>query len=115
MVSNVVSDNEVLDLSIFGKLHKDLLIKVLKVVDCTDELTLRDVHPVCFSDCGIRVLVQVLEDHRLGEWWFVVESGAGVAMTARANLEVEGTIDLVLLGSKNLSESFCHSSIFVVG
>lgn len=114
MVTNIVSNDEVLDLTVLGELHKDFFVKVLKVIDCTDELTFGDIHTVCFGDGSIRVLIKVLKDHRLGEWWLVVESGASVTMTAASNLEVEGTVDLVLLGTKYFSESFCHVSIFLV-
>lgn len=66
MVTNIVSNDEVLDLTVLGELHKDFFVKVLKVVDCTDELTLGDIHTVRLGDSSIRVLIKVLEDHRLG-------------------------------------------------
>lgn len=65
MVSNVISDHQVLNLSVLGELHEDLFIEVLKVVDCRDELTLGHIHAISFGDGGIRVLVEVLEDHAL--------------------------------------------------
>jgi hypothetical protein len=66
MVTNIVSNDEVLDLAVLGELHKDLFVKILKVVDCTDELTFGYIHTVRLCDSGIRVLIKVLEDHRLG-------------------------------------------------
>lgn len=45
------------------------------------------------------VLVHVGDDESLGELGLDVLARAAVAVSAGANFEVEGTVDLVLLGS----------------
>ena len=52
--------------------------------------------------------VQILEHDGLGEGGLVVDPGATFSMTAGADLEVEGTIDLVLLRAENGSQILGH-------
>ena len=41
-----------------------------------------------------------------------MDSGAPVAMPASPDLEVEGAVDLILLGAEDRSKIFGHSSSF---
>ena len=111
VISNVVSDNKILDFTVVSELHEYLFIKVLKVVDCVDEVLFWDFNSICFDNCGIRILVKVLENHRLGKRWLVMESCASVSMSTGANFEVKRAIYFVLLRTKNFSESFGHRQI----
>lgn len=55
-----------------------------------------------------RVLVHVGHEDGLGVGWLDVLSGAAVAMSACADLVVEGAIDLVLLGTEDGGEIVGH-------
>lgn len=52
--------------------------------------------------------VQVLQDNGLTECGLVVDPGASIAVTAGPDLEVEGTVDFVLLGTENGSQVLGH-------
>lgn len=54
------------------------------------------------------VLVHVGHEHGLGVGWLDVLSGAAVTVSACADLVVEGTIDLVLLGTEDGGEVVGH-------
>lgn len=49
-----------------------------------------------------------LQDNGLTECGLVVDPGASIAVTAGPDLEVEGTVDFVLLGTENGSQVFGH-------
>lgn len=56
----------------------------------------------------VGALVHVGEKEGRGDGWAVVETRAPVAVTTRADLEVEWTVHAVLLGAENGSEVLCH-------
>lgn len=82
VVSDIVSNDHVLDFSILGKLHKDLLVEVFEVVYRLNQGFFRHIHTVCFGDCSRWIFVQMLENHGLRQGRLVVLSSAGVSMTA---------------------------------
>ena len=92
MVSNIISDHNLINFSILGKLLEDLLIEVLEVVDGLDECFLGHVESVREGHgCG-RVVVEVLEGDRLGQRGLVVDPRTGIAVTTGPDFEVEGTV-----------------------
>lgn len=108
VVSNIVGHNEIFNFTVLGELHKDFFVKVLKMVDSVDELSLGDVELVGLRDGRVGILVEMLEDHRLREGRFVVEPSAGVPMATGSDFEIKGTVYLVLFGAVNTSEFFSH-------
>ncbi len=55
------------------------------------------------------ILIELyLQDNGLTECRLVVDPGASIAVTAGSNLEVEGTVDFVLLGTENGSQVLGH-------
>lgn len=54
------------------------------------------------------MLVQMLDEERRTKGRLVVNPGAAVAVTTATNLEVEGTVHLVLLGAVNLRQMLRH-------
>ena len=56
----------------------------------------------------------ILQQDSLAENRPVVDAGAAVAVSARAHLQVEGTVDLVLLGAEDLGEVLRHLSQVVL-
>jgi len=102
MVANIICDDYFFDLAEAGQLHENFLIEVFKVIDGLDKCLLLDLVPVSEGNGGGRVLVHVREDHSLTKGRFIVQAGACVSMAASADLEIEGTINLVFFGSEYL-------------
>ena len=46
--------------------------------------------------------------------WFVVDARARIAMTAGADLEVEGTVNFVLFRSEYALQPLCHFNLLTV-
>lgn len=97
----VVANNQLFNKSILAQLTPDVLVKCIKV-----HLHLLRVHLVL----GVvrRVLVEVGQQDSLRVRRLDVFPGAAVAVTAGANLVVEGAIDLVLLGTEDGGEVVGH-------
>lgn len=77
-------------------------------------LQLRRVHPVRILLVVGRVLVQVGHEDRLAVRGLDMLARASVAVAARANLEVEGAIDLVLLRAENRGQEVRHDCFLSV-
>ena len=56
----------------------------------------------------LRVDVEVLQHDGLAEGGLIVDPGAALTVAAGANLEVEGAVDLVLLGAEDGGEVLRH-------
>ena len=56
----------------------------------------------------LRVDVEVLQNDGLAEGGLIVDPGAAFTVAAGANLEVEGAVDLVLLGAEDGGEVLRH-------
>jgi hypothetical protein len=82
VVANIVRDDKVLNLTVLSELHEDFLIKVFKVVDGVNQLLIRHVDPVGFHHGRIRVLVQVLKNNRLAQYWLIVQACACLSVAA---------------------------------
>merc|ERR1719409_2218181 len=103
VVAQVLADVELLDLAVAGELVVDLLVELVELLLDLLRVELRRV-PARGGDLRRRVLVHVLHDHRLREGRLVVLARAPVAVAARADLEVERAVHLVLLGAVDAGE-----------
>lgn len=96
VVGEVVADVEGFNVSEFGEFKEDVLVEVLEVL-----LDLGWVYGLALwvHSWGYHVwsLVHVGEEQRWGYAWPVVQTRAPVAVSARADLEVEWTVHPVLL------------------
>ena len=92
MVSDVISDDHLLELAKLAHLHENFLVEALKVFDSLNKVFFGDVAPIGESNCCVGVLVHVLEAHCLTQRRLVMNASAGVPMPARSNFEVERTI-----------------------
>jgi len=101
MVIVIIAHNQLLNQPILTQLAPNVLVKGIKV-----HLHLLRIHLVL----GVvrRVLVQVRQQDRLRVRRLDVFSRAAVAMTARANLVVEGTVYFVLFGAEDGGEVVGH-------
>ena len=108
VVANIVRNHHFINLAKLGHLHEHFLIESLKVLDRFDQILFWHVTSVRKSDRCVRILVHVLETESLRKWRLVVDTRASVAMPARAYLEVERTVDFVLLCSENTLQSLRH-------
>ena len=112
MVANVVSDDKIFNFSVFGELHEDFFVEIFKVVNSVNQVTFLDIHTICFGNCSSWVLIQVLENHGLGKWWFVVQPGAGITMTTGSYFKIKWTVDFILFGTEYFCESFSHNALW---
>lgn len=100
----VVADNQLLEFAIFAHLAPDVLVESVEVV-----LQLARVHLVLGIVRG--VLVHVRHENSLRVRGLHMLARAAVAVTACADLVVEGAIDLVLLGTENGREVVGHDGL----
>jgi hypothetical protein len=100
----VVTDNQFLEFTIFAHFAPYVLVESIEVV-----LQLAGVHLVL----GIvgRVLVHVGHEDGLRVGGLHVFARASVAVTACADLVVEGAVNLVLLGTENGGEVVGHDGL----
>lgn len=113
VVREVVANVEALDLAELAELLEDVLVEVLEVLldlARVDRLAL-GVHS---GGDHVRPLVHVGEKQRRRDRRSVMEAGAPVAVAARADLEVEGAVDAVLLGAEDRSQVLRHGLYVVV-
>lgn len=114
VVGEVVADIEGFDLPEFGKLFEDVFEEVLEVLldlAWVDGVALW-VHAWSYH---VGTLVHVGEKECRGDGWAVVETRAPVAVTTRADFEVEWAVHAVLFGTENGSKVLCHVWIGTVG
>lgn len=97
----IVADDQLFELAVLAQLTPYVLVEGVEVV-----LQLAGVH-LALGVVG-RVLVHVGHEDGLGVGWLNMLSGAAVAVSACANLVVEGAVDLVLLGTEDGSEVVGH-------
>lgn len=125
VIGKVITDIERLNLAEFRKLEEDILIEILKVLlnlARIDRLTLQSANKTAIKkvnvtefvernrirfylwvDAGgdhVGSLVHVGEEEGGGDAGAVVEARAAVAVSAGADLEVEGAVNAVLLGAE---------------
>jgi hypothetical protein len=65
VLADVVSDHDLVELTVLCQFAKDLFIEVFKVVDCLDQVLLGDVESVSKGHRRWRIIVQVGQHHRL--------------------------------------------------
>ena len=93
MVTHVVRDYHVEDLTVSSELFKDLLEKLLEVDGCFAQLLLRHRQALRErSGCGW-ILIKLEKEQRLAHEWFIVLSSARVAVPTCAYLVVKWTVD----------------------
>ena len=56
--------------------------------------------------------VEILQENRLTERWFIVQFGAVFAMSASANFEEEGTVDFVFFSAEYRRKIISHEFLF---
>ena len=106
--SDVISDDDFFEFAELCKLSENFLIKVFKVVYGLNQTLLWHIQPIR-KGYGCRwVIIEVRKHHGLGDGWLIVNTCAGLPMTAGSNLEIEGTVHLVLLCTENFRQTFCH-------
>lgn len=100
----VITNNQFLEFAIFAHLAPYVLVESVEVI-----LQLAGVHLVL----GIvgRILVHVGHEDGLRVRGLHVFARAAVAVTACADLVIEGAIDLVLLGTENGGEVVGHDGL----
>jgi len=108
VVANVVRDHHFVDLTELSHLHKDLLVETLEVLDGVHQVLLWDVAAVSEGDRRVWVLVHMFEAEGLRQGRLVVDARARVTVPARPNLEVEGTVHLVLFRPENALQPLGH-------
>ncbi|TKR92948.1 hypothetical protein L596_007497 [Steinernema carpocapsae] len=103
--SNVVAHVHLLNLAVLlVQFGEDLLEEVVEVILFLF-VVLADLRKrVRLAHVDDRVVVEVFQQNRLGERRHDVRSGALVAMTACADLEIEGAVNFILLSSVNGSQ-----------
>eukprot|EP00588_Corethron_pennatum_P011319 CAMPEP_0194265864 /NCGR_PEP_ID=MMETSP0169-20130528/959_1 /TAXON_ID=218684 /ORGANISM="Corethron pennatum, Strain L29A3" /LENGTH=165 /DNA_ID=CAMNT_0039006423 /DNA_START=901 /DNA_END=1399 /DNA_ORIENTATION=- len=108
VVSKVVADVEVVDASELSKLSEHILVELqetllgLRLVnDCTPPVTS---HSAGYFRLPHWVRVYVPNKDSLAECWTVVKPATSVAVTACADLEEKGAVDLVFFCAVDASE-----------
>lgn len=100
MVSQIVTNVQALDLAVLAKLLKQILIKILEVVldfAGIKGLALR----VNAGSDHVGALVHVGEKESGANTRFSMQPGAPISMTASSDLEIEGTVNSILLCSED--------------
>lgn len=109
MVGEIIADVEALDVAEFAELLEYVLVEILEML-----LDLAGLDGLALGvDTGgdhVGALVHVGEKQRGGDGGAVVEAGAPVAVAAGADLEVEGAVDAIFLGSEYGGQVLRHCS-----
>ena len=109
VVSKVVADIEVLNLTKLAQLLIDVLVEILKML-----LHLLRINRLALSinprGYHIRALIHVSKHKSWRYGWPVVQAGAAIPMTTSPNLEVKRAVDPVLLSAKDRSQVLRHDS-----
>jgi len=109
VISKVVADIEVLNLTKLAQLLIDVLIEILKML-----LHLLRINRLALSinprGYHIRALIHVSKHKSWRYGWPVVQAGAAIPMTTSPNLEVKRAVDPVLLSAKDRSQVLRHDS-----
>lgn len=66
MVTDIVSNHHLIDITKICQLHKDFLVEGLKVVYCFSQFVLLYLSSISKGYCSLRVGIHVLENHGLG-------------------------------------------------
>lgn len=103
VVAQIFANVQLFDLAVLGQLFEHFLVKV---VELFLDLLLVELRRISSGrgDLRRRILVHVLNDHRLRKRRLVVLPRATIAVATGANLEKEGTVHLVFLGPVNSRE-----------
>lgn len=110
MISQVVANIQAFDLPVFVQLLKKVFIKVLEVflhLFGIDGLSLR----VDAGSNHVGALIHVREQDGGADARLCMETGAAVAVPARADLKVERAVNPVLLCTKNGRQMLRHRKI----
>jgi hypothetical protein len=89
------------DVQVFKKTQEILL----RLVFIDGSFSRSRLFKLCDSD---RMAIEMLDEQRRRKGGLVVETTATIRMAAGANLEVKGTVNLVLFGSVDAGQVFCH-------
>jgi hypothetical protein len=110
VVCKVVANVEIFDFSIFAELLKNVFVEILKVLLKFARIRLLNVPVLIHAAVKPRVgrLIHVRQQQSLTRRRPVVKARAAVAMTADANLEVERTVDTVLLRAEDGGKMLRH-------
>lgn len=65
MFTYIISDVHFFDFTEFGEFAENVFVEIFKMMDGVHQILLGHIHPVSKGDCSRRVLVHVLEEHRL--------------------------------------------------
>jgi len=115
VVTKILHDMHLLNLTMSTELAEDILIEILimllllLLVGLISWIYWLGAHQL--SKRVYRLLVQISENDSLTEGGFVVASRTFIAVPASADFEIERTIDLVFLGSKDGDETISHDVI----
>lgn len=110
VVGEIVADIEALDLAELCELREDVLVEVLEVLldlARVQRLPLR-IHP---RRDHVGTLVHVGQQQRWRDAWPVVQPRTPVAVPARADLEVERTVDAILLRPEDRCQVLRHAPV----
>lgn len=110
VVGEIVADIEALDLTELCELREYVLIEVLEVLLDLARVQGLPLRIHAWRD-HVRALVHVRQQQRRRDARPVVQPGAPVAVPARADLEVERTVDAVLLRPEDRCEMLRHAPI----
>lgn len=101
MVSEIITDIQALNISVFAELLKKILIEIFKVIlDLAGVEGLRLRGGIDAGSEHIGALVHVGEEKSRADAGLGVEPGATIAVPAGSDLEVERTVDSILLRSE---------------
>lgn len=108
MVGQVVTDVQILDLAMLGKLFEDILIELFEMLLALARINGHGqaVGPGRGVERGI--LVHVLHQQCWTDGGSVMQAGAAITMSASPNLEVEGAVHTILLCAKDGSQMLGH-------
>lgn len=65
VLTNIISDCDLVEFSVLGQLPEHLLIEILEMIDRLNQILLRHVESICECHCGWRIVIQMREDHGL--------------------------------------------------
>lgn len=101
VISNIVRDCHLFNLTKLSKFHKHFLIEVFEMIYCIYKSLLWYILAIGKCNSCWRVLIQVRENHCLRQWWLIVMPCARVSVSASANFEIKRTIDFVFFCTEN--------------
>lgn len=108
VLSDVVCNDHVQDLTLLAEFEEDFFEKLFKVMGSLDELLLWSLNTLRKGYSCSRIRINVREEQRLGKWGLIVLSCTTVAVTTSSYLIVKWAINFIVLRSELLCESVSH-------